>query len=62
MLGDGEHVRIAQAAEAPDEIPFGDRIAAGGQHVGMSMVDDWLAATSTPSQSKMTNSKRVAVI
>ena len=62
MLDDSEHVRIAHAAEASDEIPCGDRIAASGQHVGMGMVDDWLAIDEYSVAVKDDNSKYLAVI
>ncbi len=43
-----EHFRIAHAAEAFDEILFRDRIAAGGQDVGVGLVDDRLAVDEHP--------------
>jgi hypothetical protein len=52
MLDDSEHFRIAHAAEAPDEIPLGDRIAAGGEHVGVRAVDDRLAVDEHPRRSQ----------
>ena len=52
MLDDREHFRIAHAAEAPHEIPLGDRIAAGGEHMGMRAVDNWLAVDEHPRRSQ----------
>src|SRR5437762_13220087 len=45
---DAKHFCIAHAAEALDKVLFGDRIAAGGQHLGMSSVDDRLAVDQHP--------------
>jgi hypothetical protein len=47
-LNDVEHFRVAHAAEALDEILFRDRIAAGGQDVGVGLVDDRLAVDEHP--------------
>jgi hypothetical protein len=62
VLNDAEHFGIAHAAETLDEVAFGDRIAAGVSTWAWARLMIGSLSTSTPSQSKITKSKRMAII
>jgi hypothetical protein len=61
MLDHAEHICVAHPAETREQLVFGDRIATGGQHLGMGPVDDRFAVDQH-AQSKITKSKRRSLI